>query len=268
MAKKQKQTVVILGCGQVAWHLASHLHSLRRFNLHLYNHRPSEHLYTFSSQLDCTVYDSFDHIRKDADVYVFCVSDKALAAAAARVECHNPRALLIHTSGSMPRNTLGQRLQATAVMYPLQSFSRQIPLRWSEVPLLLEYKGREAGTALKSFATLFSPVQQQVNEEERLRLHLCAVLVNNFTNALYTSAHSLLPDHSHFELLWPLMQQTLTKLRHLSPLEAQTGPARRGDREVQKKHLALLKDHKEIKKVYKQLSKLIVYQHKQEDAEF
>ena len=40
---------------------------------------------------------------RERDVYVFCVSDKALAAAAARVECHNPRALLIHTSGSMPR---------------------------------------------------------------------------------------------------------------------------------------------------------------------
>ena len=258
--------MVILGSGNLAWHLASRFASTGRYEIHVYNHRPSEQLYRFRSKLRCHIYDSFRSIKHDADVYLLCVSDAALAKVAAKVHAQKASALMLHTSGSMPLSVLGQRVHDTAVMYPLQSFTLGQHIHWKEVPLLLEASDAGALKKVKALASQLSPVQQLSNGQQRLRLHLAAVLVNNFPNALYAAAAALVGSREQFRLLQPLMQQTLSKLEQLSPLEAQTGPARRGDKVVQKKHLALLHGNKEVKKVYKQLTKLIVSQHKQEDA--
>jgi predicted short-subunit dehydrogenase-like oxidoreductase (DUF2520 family) len=100
----------------------------------------------------------------------------------------------------------------------------------------------------------------EVNSERRLQLHLAAVLVNNFTNALYAAADEHLKAagfKKDFDLLKPIMQSSIDKVQTLSPIDAQTGPAKRKDKTTMNKHLALLKQEKQLKKVYKELSKLI-----------
>ena len=59
-----------------------------------------------------------------------------------------------------------------------------------------------------------------------------------------------------FALMHPLINETAAKIRDLSPLNAQTGPARRNDKSTLKNHMALLK-HKKHKKIYALLSKSI-----------
>ena len=88
-------------------------------------------------------------------------------------------------------------------------------------------------------------------------MHLAAVLVNNFTNAMYTAADGLLSDKLDFKLLLPLIQRTTAKLDTMSPARAQTGPAKRGDKNVMKKHLLQLKTQPELQKIYKEMSRLI-----------
>ena len=48
----------------------------------------------------------------------------------------------------------------------------------------------------------------------------------------------------------------------MGPREAQTGPAKRNDRNVIKKHLELLAGEKPVEETYKQLTKLILSQQK------
>ena len=59
-----------------------------------------------------------------------------------------------------------------------------------------------------------------------------------------------------FELLFPLIKETAAKIQDLSPLDAQTGPARRNDTGTLQKHLAQLK-HKKYNKIYALLSESI-----------
>ena len=106
--------------------------------------------------------------------------------------------------------------------------------------------------------------------KERLKLHLAAVLVNNFTNTLYAAASALVDEKEtgkeSLTILLPLIKQTTRKLEKLSPLAAQTGPAKRKDEVVIKKHIGLLAEHPDLKKLYKQLSKLIVHQQEKKHA--
>ena len=100
-------------------------------------------------------------------------------------------------------------------------------------------------------------------EKQRLTLHLAAVLANNFTNALYVTADEMLRNEwktDGIKFLMPLIKQTVLKLEKLNPLAAQTGPAKRGDKQVMEKHLKLLSSKNDMKKIYKQLSDLIVKQ--------
>jgi predicted short-subunit dehydrogenase-like oxidoreductase (DUF2520 family) len=60
-----------------------------------------------------------------------------------------------------------------------------------------------------------------------------------------------------FEILKPLILETANKLNTLSPKEAQTGPAKRGDTSTINKHLDFLTDPNQ-KEIYKILTKSII----------
>jgi len=87
-----------------------------------------------------------------------------------------------------------------------------------------------------------------VNSDQRKKLHLAAVFVNNFTNHLYHIGNSICDAHNvPFEILHPLIKETAEKIGEISPKEAQTGPAKRNDIKTIEKHLAQLSNsEKEI----------------------
>ena len=58
-----------------------------------------------------------------------------------------------------------------------------------------------------------------------------------------------------FEILHPLISETVKKLSDLSPREAQTGPAIRNDQKTIKKHLLLLPEKYRL--IYKLLTESI-----------
>jgi len=259
--------IVIIGCGNVAWHLAKHLQSLKKYTLFVYNHKTNDALNDFRSTLKCNIAVGLENVIHDADYYFICVSDKHISETAERLEINNPKAILMHTSGSMKLRELGKRLHGTAVFYPLQTFSKQDTIHWQEVPVILETSAADVETKLLLLAKEFTHTIQVLDYEERLTLHLAAVLVNNFTNALYVAASELVGEKKeNLSILLPLIKQTTRKLEKIAPVDAQTGPARRKDEVVMKKHLSLLAKQPALKKLYKQLSKLIVHQQENKHA--
>ena len=97
----------------------------------------------------------------------------------------------------------------------------------------------------------------KINTQPRKSLRLAAVLVNNFTNYLFTKAESICKQNNiSFDLLKPLIHETIDKLNDLKPREAQTGPAVRGDKKTIKAHLEIIKDE-ELEKLYKLLTNSI-----------
>jgi predicted short-subunit dehydrogenase-like oxidoreductase (DUF2520 family) len=74
---------------------------------------------------------------------------------------------------------------------------------------------------------------------------------------MYGIAEDILRDTSiPFKVLLPLIDETADKVHSLSPKDAQTGPARRGDEKVMQHHLQVLQNENH-REVYKLLSRLI-----------
>ena len=64
-----------------------------------------------------------------------------------------------------------------------------------------------------------------------------------------------------FEILHPLIQETVTKIKTTPAIEAQTGPALRQDTQTMQRHLKLLSTPEE-KEIYSLLSRAIQNTHK------
>ena len=108
-----------------------------------------------------------------------------------------------------------------------------------------------------SLARELSPLCYAVSEAQRARMHLAAVFACNFSNAMYHIAYKLLEEKGlPFEMLLPLLRQTVEKVSKMPPAEAQTGPAARRDFNVMEAHLAEL-DDEGLREIYRMMSELI-----------
>ena len=144
------------------------------------------------------------------------------------------------------------------VFYPLQSFSKNSEVDFSEIPICIETQNDTDLVLLKQLGNSISNNVLTVSSEKREKIHLSAVIVNNFVNYLYQVANDLLHEQSlSFDLLKPLILETANKIISLSPAEAQTGPAKRNDKKTIEKQLYLLKESP-YKDIYQDLTNSIL----------
>ena len=191
-----------------------------------------------------------------ANVYIYAVKDEALASVVAQVQGRE-RSLHLHTSGTMPITVFGEDKPHAGIFYPFQTFSKARVIEdFSTVPVFFEARGIDDISAVYSLALTITSHVYEATQHDRERLHVAGVFTNNFTNLMYTMAAELLQNtHIPFRALLPLIDETANKIHTLSPRDAQTGPARRGDENVMNHHLSLLND--EQRQVYQLLSEEI-----------
>lgn len=207
---------------------------------------------------------------KETELYIIAVKDDAIKKVAKNIHHHS--AIVVHTSGSAEMKVLKQCSSNYGVLYPLQTFSKERKLNFNNVPLCIEASNKKTTNILLSLARSTSKNVFQINSSQRKWLHLAAVFACNFTNHLYTISEKMLKKNNlSFDLLQPLILETAMKViesspkkmpaRGRSPLGWQTGPAIRGDKEIMKKHLALLSKENQYRKIYKLISKGIQRAH-------
>ena len=191
-----------------------------------------------------------------ANVYIYAVKDEALASVVAQVQGRE-RSLHLHTSGTMPITVFGEDKPHAGIFYPFQTFSKARVIEdFSTVPVFFEARGIDDISAVYSLALTITSHVYEATQHDRERLHVAGVFTNNFTNLMYTMAAELLQNtHIPFKALLPLIDETAAKVHTLSPRDAQTGPARRGDENVMNHHLSLLNE--EQRQVYQLLSAAI-----------
>ena len=195
-----------------------------------------------------------------ANVYIYAVRDEALPSVVAQV-VGVEKSLHLHTSGTMPITVFGEDKPHAGVFYPFQTFSKSRVIEdFSTVPIFFEAKGIDDISAVYSLALAITSRVYETSQHDRERLHVAGVFANNFTNLMYTMAAELL-QHTHipFKALLPLIEETAAKIHTLSPCDAQTGPARRGDENVMEHHLSLLTEQQ--RQVYQLLSDEIRRRH-------
>lgn len=196
---------------------------------------------------------TLDDLPTTADAYFYTVADNAVADVINKVRVHT-RAMHLITSGTLPLTIFGEDKPHCGIFYPFMTFSKARILEdFSNVPIFIEAKNIDDTAALFSLSLSLSTHVYEASQADREKLHVAGVFVNNFTNSLYGCAQDILRGTGiPFKSLLPLIDETAAKVHELSPKQAQTGPAKRGDKAVMEHHLTLL--YPEEQEIYKILS--------------
>ena len=242
------QKISIVGYGNVASHLIKAFEECGIVVTDIVQRTPEK---VSNPYFSGKIHTSPAFLPKDQVVLV-CVPDDAISDVLTSIPMSCPVA---YTSGAVDLKTIPKR-EHLGVFYPLQTFSKNIDLNVFEVPFFIEATNAEFGTQLFDLAWTISKTVNYANSEERKKLHLAAVWVNNFTNHVNHIAYNYLEKNGlSFDHLRPLLKETARKIAIETPFNAQTGPARRNDSKVINEHLSMQEgDHKEI---YRLLSKSI-----------
>lgn len=196
---------------------------------------------------------------KNADVYLFAISDNALHHLYHNVHLGNK--LVVHTAGSVTKDVLNNISGNYGVIYPMQSLNKD-SIELPKIPLLIDGNSPQTTAYMQRFAQTLSDNVSVANDEARLKFHVAAVIVSNFVNHLYALTNEFcISENIDFEKLMPLMQETTGRIKKLSPKDLQTGPAVREDIYTLGKHLQLLTAHPDIKYVYLKLTESILKFH-------
>lgn len=265
----QKLHITLIGTGHLAYHLTEAF-SGHEIKIHqIFNHRATKEAKTLAKKHQVKLVTDILKLSPQSDIFIICVTDESISSIAQQLKTIQPKGLVIHTSGSTDMNVLHQVSTHIGVFYPLQTFSKKdTSIDWKTITVLIESNHSKTTKTLKQLAQLIGSKAEVCDSRTRLKIHLAAVMVSNFTNALYVAANEYLSKAGFsktFHLLKPLIHQTVQKLDSLSPLEAQTGPAKRNDQKIIQKHLKLLGANKHTKEIYQLMTKTIQRQQNKKD---
>ena len=247
--------VTLIGAGNLATQLGKSLKKAGVTISQVYS-RTEESARTLGELLEAEWLTDIKSLRDEADVYIFSVKDSALSELITEVCKGRGDKLFLHTAGSMPMSCFEGKALHYGVFYPMQTFSKSKDVNFERIPVFIEGNSIETEDVIRSLANKLSQRVIRLSSADRKYLHLAAVWACNFTNYCYTVASDILSEHGiPFDVMLPLINETTEKIQNISPKEAQTGPAVRGDKNVMSQQLELMSDRADLKELYKMLSK-------------
>ena len=225
--------VVIIGTGNVATHLVAVFKKVDTLDVKQINSRKLESI-------------------PSSAITIIAVADDAIKEVSAQLA--NRTGLIVHTSGTVAMTALST--DRKGVFYPLQSFTKGTSVNFMKVPFCLEATNDADLQLLISIVSSVGAKAYPITTEQRKKLHIAAVFVNNFTNHMYEIGNEICEKHKvPFEILYPLIEETAKKIQTIPPKNAQTGPAKRNDSNTIKNHLEQLNSQQQA--IYHLLTKSI-----------
>lgn len=249
--------IVIIGAGNVATHLAPALDKTGHVTQVMSRHIDHAQAITDTLQ-NAQAIDDLRLIDRNADLYVVSIKDDAIAPLMQQIG--HADGLWVHTSGSVPASVFINHADKYGVLYPLQTFSRETPVKVNEIPFFVEGSTAVVENSIKDVALSLSPNVYHADSDLRKQLHVAAVFASNFTCHLWALADEILQDANlPFSVLMPLIQASVDKIKRMPAADGLTGPARRGDRGIIEAHLNMLSGDKAD--IYRLLSESILHRY-------
>ena len=246
------ERVSIIGAGNVATHLAKALHASGHEIVQVYAPHVTSAT-ALAEEVGASPVTMLSALRDDADAYIVSVKDGAVATVLTEVAASVPAVaakLWMHTAGSIPVTVFPPEFTRCGVLYPLQTFSKAVPVDMAAVPFFTEGCTPDAEEAIRRLACSISGKVYHADSAGRRQLHIAGVLGCNMPMYLWALAAEVLERAGYgLDVLFPLLQATLAKAETVPPIEGMTGPARRGDHAVMRSHLDSLPD--DIAPVYR-----------------
>jgi predicted short-subunit dehydrogenase-like oxidoreductase (DUF2520 family) len=192
------------------------------------------------------------------DLIIVAVSDRSLQKVISEIKC-SLNTMVVHTAGSFGLEVFDNTsISRKGVMYPLQTFSKDREIGFGNLPFLIEASNEEGYIVMEEIVKKLGSVSYRIDTESRRLYHLAAVFVCNFTNYMLTSGKRIVDlYYLPFDLLKPLVEETVNKAFDMGPENSQTGPAIRNDINTLNKHRDLLSFDPELKKLYNMITESI-----------
>lgn len=253
-----KLRVHILGAGNVGWHLAQAFHKAEVPIGYVWSRHP-ENALQLSRIVGGSPISDLSKLLPEEGLWLIAVADRAIGDVVTQIpENLFQSGVWAHTSGASPLDLLPERCAHRGVFYPLQTFTKDVPVAISEVPILITARSPATEEKLCTYARLLSERCVPIAEADRPYIHLAAVFVNNFVNHLGGLGRDILENrHIDGTILMPLIGETVRKMTLGHPRDMQTGPAIRGDINTLQAHLRLLADRPELADLYRLISRSI-----------
>ncbi len=250
--------ISFIGSGNVAWHLAPALDNAGYTVVEVYSRNKKNAKELVNRLYQAEVKLDLDFSNSTSEIFVIAVSDDAIEEVAREVVVPD-NSIVAHTSGASSLGLLEFiATDHSGVFYPLQTFSKKKSVNFGEIPICIESTSDYAEDMLNTMAKSISNEIYKIDSESRRALHLAAVFACNFTNhCLKLSEDILHSEKLPFDILKPLITETINKSLSIGPSNAQTGPAKRHDFETLDKHLDYIKDQ-ELAELYRLISQHIV----------
>lgn len=251
--------IVILGSGNIATHLGRAF-KMAGQNITQVWSRTNDHAVELADMLAAEAIADISDLSRSADLYIIAVNDEAIRDVALELKTEDK--LIVHTSGSTALSALEGISEKIGVFYPLQTFSKIKSVDFRQIPIAVEANTPETLLIIRAIADRLSEKVIEMCSEQRRALHIAAVFACNFTNHLFGLSKELLDEQNlDFDLLKPLIAETINKIEFNDPVSVQTGPAIRSDQVTIEAHLELLRNKPELSEIYRKLSQSIVNLH-------
>ncbi len=257
LTKPEFMKITIIGSGNVGTALAKRIFSCGHLIHQIYS-RELAKAETLANAVNAAATDDIKRLDPESDIYILAVNDDAISAVSNII---NPgKGILAHTSGATSLRVFEGKHSNYGVFYPLQTFSANLEPDFEELPLCVTGSNSNSLENLAQLAKSICPNVYIINEEQRKGLHVAAVFVNNFSNFLFSAAYDICEkENLDFNMLKPLIRQTIRKIETEIPGQVQTGPAARGDEGTIFNHLAWLEEHNpDLSPIYKMLTTSIL----------
>ncbi|MCS6839405.1 MAG: DUF2520 domain-containing protein [Roseiflexus sp.] len=171
---------------------------------------------------------------------------------------------VVHCSGALGREALTDAADAGALtggFHPLQTLAgpeTATRLRGSYVAIDAD---PPLAAILRELAHAIGALPFDLDTQHRALYHAAAVMVANYTVALYACGVHLLkragvPEEVQTRALLPLLRGAVESLERAAPAEALTGPIARGDDVTVARHIAALEAHApQVLPIYRELGR-------------
>ena len=234
--------VTLIGSGNVATHIAMRLKEQGVEIACIYS-RTFDNACALASRVGSMAIANKSDIPQ-SDLYICSVKDDNITDALSGINFGT--GIVAHTAGSVDMKVLERVAENIGVIYPMQTEAN------TDTNLI----------KINEFASILSKNITTATSEQRKIIHLSSVFVCNLTNHLYSVAYRLMKSNGlEFQTLFPLIDETVSKIKVLEPAKAQTGPAVRGDEKVMKMQQEMICGYD--LEIYKTISKAIQLEHEQ-----
>jgi len=245
--------ISFIGAGNIATQLALAFHRYNVIIDSIYGPTKS-HVELLAEQVHAKAICELSAINSDSDFYFLCVPDNAIKEVISKMKVAK-EAVIVHCAGSVHLNVFSTSFEHFGVFYPFQTFTKNKQIDFNKVNIFCEANSPEILGKILDLAKIISHHVLVLDSNQRLNLHLAAVMSCNFTNHLLALTYKICDENKlDFKYILPLIHETLQKAENGDPQINQTGPAIRGDHSTIEKHKELLETKPVLKNIYETLT--------------